>query len=60
MERYAIDEETRQKILDLLEKTQGYEVKKECILRQLWGVQDCHGEPYWTEFGIAHTDRRCV
>jgi len=54
MESYAIAEETRQKILDLLEKTQRYEVKKECALRQLWGVEDAHDETYWTEYGITN------
>ncbi len=37
---YLMDEQMRKKILDLLEKTQGYEVKKEYGLRRLWGVED--------------------
>jgi hypothetical protein len=53
-----IREETRKKILDLLEKTQGYEVKKEYALRRRWGVEDTHDETYWVEYGVTRLDRR--
>lgn len=55
-----IDEETRKKILDLIQLTQGYEVMKECAFRQLWGVEDTHDETYWTEYGVTRLDRRCA
>jgi hypothetical protein len=56
----VIDEEVQKKILDLLEKAQGYEIKKEYALRRRWGVEDTHDESFWTEFGIAHNDKRCI
>jgi hypothetical protein len=51
-----IDEEIRKKILDLIERRQGCEVKKEYTLRQLWGVEDTHNETYWIEYVVTLTD----